>query len=84
MKTKLTTITLALAMTFIGCTPFNKLRTKEKFSIWTVVEKYDAPDGGCIYYWNRGANWFITNCNTYQVGDTIKHQQQILKGRIVK
>jgi len=63
-------------MTMIGCaTPFNKLQTKEKFSIWTVVEKYDAPDSGCIYYWNRGANSFIADCDLYQVGDTIKHQQ---------
>lgn len=61
---------------FASCSPkFNKIKTKDyKFSIWTVVEKYEASDTGCIYYWNRGQSSFVDRCDKYDVGDTIKHQ----------
>ena len=72
-----------ITLTFLSCSPFNKLKTKEKFSKWTVVEKYEAPDSGCIYYWNRGANMFVGDCNLYSVGDTIRHQQKTMGGRII-
>jgi hypothetical protein len=67
---------IIVALTLSSCTPkFNKLKTTDaKFSVWTIVEKYEVYDTGCAYYWNRGRNSFIDDCNKYDVGDTIKHQ----------
>ena len=64
------------AMLFASCSPkFNKIKTSDaKFSVWTIVEKYEVYDTGCVYYWNRGRNSFIDDCSKYSVGDTIKHQ----------
>jgi hypothetical protein len=71
---KITVILLAVLLA--SCSPkFNKIKTSDaKFSVWTIVEKYEVYDTGCVYYWNRGRNSFIDDCNKYDVGDTIKHQ----------
>lgn len=78
---------LLISLLFASCTTykFNRIKTTDyKFCVWTVVDKFES-DSGCIYYWNRGANYFTDDCNKYNVGDTIKHQEQliIVKGRKV-
>lgn len=72
---KKVTLILLAAIT-ASCSPkFGQLNTTDyEFSIWTVVEKYEVYDTGCVYYWNRGRNSFIDDCSKYNVGDTIKHQ----------
>jgi hypothetical protein len=64
---------------------FNKIRTNGyKFCVWTVVDKIEVEPGGCAYYWNSGQSSFIDSCEKYNVGDTIKHQTAIAKGRRVR
>ena len=71
---KITVILLAVLLASCS-SKFNKIKTTDaKFSVWTIVEKYEVYDTGCAYYWNRGRNSFIDDCNKYDVGDTIKHQ----------
>lgn len=68
---------ILIALLFTSCSTykFNQIKTTDyKFCVWTVVDKVES-DSGCVYYWNRGANSFVDECNKYSVGDTIKHQR---------
>lgn len=77
----LTALSLAL-LSSCSTQKFNKIKTRDyKFSVWTIVDKVEVEPGGCAYYWNRGQNSFIDSCEKYEVGDTIRHQTAVAKGR---